>query len=131
MDEANEQIRLAEQTLSGMSGASAAGNGSPAAAGVMPTKPALAQGVDADAKAEAAPKKNATRAQGDERAESVTKEEPSPCDRACRALQSMTTAVNAICRMTGSDDARCAQAKSTLEKNRESASVRTCGCPRL
>lgn len=39
------------------------------------------------------------------------------CRESCRALASMKRAVNALCRMTRDDDARCVGARRTLDEN--------------
>lgn len=132
IEEATEQIRVAERTLGGASateqrptgGASASGPASAPAAAAPPAKAAPTDRAEKDEKTDAL-QKNAERT---DRSKETGAEEPSPCERACRALRSMSSAVNALCRMTGPADARCAQAKATLEKSRESASLRTCGC---
>lgn len=51
---------------------------------------------------------------------------PSACDRPCRALGSMRRAVEALCRMTGPDDARCVDARRTLTESE--ARVGVCRC---
>jgi hypothetical protein len=48
------------------------------------------------------------------------------CGAPCRALSSMRRAVTALCRMTGSDDARCADAKRTLLESE--GRVAPCSC---
>ncbi|MFO0664922.1 MAG: hypothetical protein U0174_13280 [Polyangiaceae bacterium] len=121
--EAKAQIQSAERELAGQqlrederarSGADA--NGARAAQPSAPTAPAAPQAAQsaADAKAGGAPPS--------------AQEEPSPCERACRALHSMSVAVTSLCRMTGPTDEQCTRAKGTLEKNRESARIRACGC---
>jgi hypothetical protein len=48
------------------------------------------------------------------------------CTSPCRALASMRRAVNALCRMTGTDDTRCADAKRTLVESE--GRVSPCSC---
>jgi hypothetical protein len=48
------------------------------------------------------------------------------CSQSCRALSSMRRAVSALCRMTGDEDARCSDAKKTLEKSE--SRVARCHC---
>jgi hypothetical protein len=48
------------------------------------------------------------------------------CGGPCRALSSMRRAVTALCRMTGNDDARCADAKRTLIESE--GRVAPCSC---
>ena len=50
----------------------------------------------------------------------------SACGDGCRAITSMRRAVTALCRMTGDDDARCKDARETLQ-SRE-AKLASCGC---
>ncbi|HEX3343754.1 MAG TPA: hypothetical protein VHS09_04235 [Polyangiaceae bacterium] len=51
----------------------------------------------------------------------------SRCGNACGAVGSMRRAVDAICRMAGETDARCAGARRTLKDSE--AKVADCGCP--
>jgi hypothetical protein len=48
------------------------------------------------------------------------------CGSPCRALASMRRAVGALCRMTGDEDARCADAKRTLTESE--ARISPCSC---
>ena len=48
------------------------------------------------------------------------------CGGPCRALSSMRRAVTALCRMTGNDDARCADAKRTLVESE--GRIAPCSC---
>ena len=48
------------------------------------------------------------------------------CSQSCRALSSMRRAVSALCRMTGDEDARCSEAKRTLEQSE--SRVAACHC---
>lgn len=48
------------------------------------------------------------------------------CSQSCRALSSMRRAVSALCRMTGDEDARCSDAKKTLEQSE--SRVARCHC---
>lgn len=48
------------------------------------------------------------------------------CGSPCRALASMRRAVTALCRMTGSEDARCSDAKRTLVDSE--GRVAPCSC---
>lgn len=48
------------------------------------------------------------------------------CGSPCRALSSMRRAVSALCRMTGNEDARCAEAKRTLVESE--GRVAPCSC---
>jgi hypothetical protein len=48
------------------------------------------------------------------------------CASPCRALASLRRAVEALCRMTGSEDARCTSARRTL--NESVANVAHCSC---
>lgn len=48
------------------------------------------------------------------------------CTMPCRALASMRTAVTALCRMTGPEDARCVDAKRTLADSE--ARIAPCSC---
>jgi len=52
---------------------------------------------------------------------------PSRCGNACGAMSSMRRAVDAICRMAGETDARCADARRTLKDSE--TKVAGCGCP--
>jgi hypothetical protein len=49
------------------------------------------------------------------------------CGQSCRALSSMRRAVSALCRMTGDEDARCSDAKKTLEKSESRVARCHCG----
>jgi hypothetical protein len=49
-----------------------------------------------------------------------------PCVTPCRAIASMRRAVDAICRMAGEQDARCADARKTLGES--AGKVAACGC---
>jgi hypothetical protein len=49
------------------------------------------------------------------------------CASSCRALGSMRRAVDALCRMTGDDDARCTDARKTLRES--TTRVAACRCP--
>jgi hypothetical protein len=68
------------------------------------------------------------------RAESRPAEEPqaeqtkqgSPCDLACRALQSMRRAANGICTITGPTDARCENARRRISD--AAAEIERAGC---
>jgi hypothetical protein len=44
----------------------------------------------------------------------------------CRALTSMRSAVTALCRMTGNEDARCVDAKRTLADSE--GRISPCSC---
>ena len=48
------------------------------------------------------------------------------CASSCRALSSMRRAVTALCRMTGQEDARCSEAKRTLDASASRAATCTC-----
>ncbi len=48
------------------------------------------------------------------------------CVSSCRAIASMRRAVTALCRMAGPDDARCTDAKKTLESSE--SRIATCHC---
>ena len=48
------------------------------------------------------------------------------CSSPCRALASMRRAVTALCRMTGDEDARCRDARKTLQSSE--ARVTPCAC---
>lgn len=48
------------------------------------------------------------------------------CSHSCRALSSMRRAVSALCRMTGEEDARCSDAKKTLQQSE--SRVARCHC---
>jgi hypothetical protein len=48
------------------------------------------------------------------------------CQSPCRAIASMRRAVSALCRMTGTDDARCTDAKKTLAESE--TKLAPCGC---
>jgi hypothetical protein len=48
------------------------------------------------------------------------------CGSPCRALASMTRAVEALCRMTGDADNRCVDARRTLDES--TARVSSCRC---
>lgn len=61
--------------------------------------------------------------------QSLTGREERPedtCGGTCRALASMKRAVEALCRMTGDADARCVDAKRTLDEN--TARTSSCRC---
>ena len=50
----------------------------------------------------------------------------SSCGSPCRAIQSMRRAVTALCRMTGTDDTRCVDARRTLSESQ--ARIAPCSC---
>ncbi len=50
----------------------------------------------------------------------------SGCATACRAIDSMRRAVDALCRLAGEQDARCTDARRTLAGSQ--AKVSACGC---
>lgn len=49
------------------------------------------------------------------------------CSSSCRALSSMRRAVSALCRMTGDEDARCSDARRTLEQSESRVARCHCG----
>jgi hypothetical protein len=49
------------------------------------------------------------------------------CSQSCRALSSMRRAVSALCRMTGEEDARCSDAKKTLQQSESRVARCHCG----
>jgi hypothetical protein len=102
VEEAEQQIADAQRELGG--------ERAPAGQAAPPT---------AEAPADAS--KKGAEATGDIR-ESQTAE----CQSPCRAIASMRRAVVALCRMTGDGDARCNDAKRTLEQSE--ARVAPCGC---
>jgi hypothetical protein len=58
--------------------------------------------------------------------EEAAKSEANACGQSCRALSSMRRAVTALCRMTGDDDARCSDARRTLQTSE--SRVAACHC---
>ena len=63
---------------------------------------------------------------GTVREESTRNGPADSCSQSCRALSSMRRAVSALCRMTGDEDARCSDAKKTLEQSE--SRVARCHC---
>jgi hypothetical protein len=60
------------------------------------------------------------------KSEAPREERADTCVDPCRALLSMKRAVDALCRMTGDGDARCADAKKTLSDS--TARISPCRC---
>ncbi len=50
----------------------------------------------------------------------------SSCERVCKALASMRRAADAVCRLAGETDSRCARARSLVKENE--ARVSACAC---
>src|SRR6185503_3327901 len=61
-----------------------------------------------------------------EKPEAKARDEFSACDPSCKAFLSLERAAAAICRLAGDADSRCAQAKKTVEKNRQR--IADCAC---
>ena len=56
-----------------------------------------------------------------------TEQKPaSRCELACKAFSSLGRAADAVCRLAGEQDARCARARSSVDDNRRR--VASCGC---
>lgn len=106
IEEAEEQIARARAELA-VPG-EAAGGAAPGSA-----QPAAEPSSDA-ARPSAAPRTEGALGSGD------------ACASSCRALSSMRRAVSALCRMTGDEDARCADARRTLGESE--SRVATCHC---
>lgn len=51
-----------------------------------------------------------------------------PCLRACQALGSMRRSVTAVCRLAGDADARCARARSVLDRSEGRIADARCSC---
>lgn len=51
------------------------------------------------------------------------------CRRVCVAIASMRRSVDAVCRLAGDDDDRCARARSTLDRSEGRVQDAGCGCP--
>lgn len=60
------------------------------------------------------------------RAASPMADNESRCATACKAFASLQRAADAVCRLAGEDDARCAHAKKLVDEN--SRRVAQCGC---
>ncbi len=58
--------------------------------------------------------------------EESTSTDADSCGHPCRALASMTRAVESLCRMTGENDNRCVEAKRTLTDSR--TRIASCNC---
>ncbi len=86
---------------------------------VRPSEPAAATG--AGAAADESPKTSSSK-----KAESDYGGTSPTCQSPCRAIASMRRAVGALCRMTGDADARCTEAKRTLQESE--MRVASCGC---
>lgn len=67
-----------------------------------------------------------SRAAADDAVAAEPKDRRDPCRTSCRALASMTRAVEALCRMTSDADARCAKGRATLAESQARAA--SCGC---
>jgi hypothetical protein len=104
IEQAQAQIERARAQLEGPV---ATGVGGAAAPPAPPTAEGTASGAGATA-----------------RGESFAGE--SGCATACRAIDSMRRAVDALCRMAGEQDARCTDARRTLAGSQ--ARVSACGC---
>lgn len=63
---------------------------------------------------------------GDSTPSKATRNADDRCGSPCRAIASMRRAVNALCRMTGDDDARCVDAKRTLVESE--GRISPCSC---
>jgi hypothetical protein len=50
----------------------------------------------------------------------------SRCELACKAFSSLGRAADAVCRLAGAQDARCARARASVDDNRRR--VASCGC---
>lgn len=59
-------------------------------------------------------------------ARSEAKAESGSCDTACKAFDSLRRASDAICRLAGDDDARCARGKKLVDSNGKR--VASCSC---
>jgi hypothetical protein len=128
IEEAQSQIAAAEAELGGASPSTPAYE-SPSG-GASRESGASSSDSSSTPKAESAPPAPAASPskgapQATERSRTSSGAE-SPCVVPCRALASMRTAVIALCRMTGDDDARCANAKRTLADSEGRA--RSCSC---
>lgn len=66
-------------------------------------------------------------AEADMHAEAAGAGAADPCATSCRAIGSMRRAVNAICRIAGTSDARCEEARRILATSEER--VVSCRCP--
>jgi len=118
-------------------GCAAVGAGAPEAKSVMEPEPttveqAQAQLERAHEQIEGAPSPPATPGGGAVAPAPVAPSEAtqqtggSACATACRAITSMRRAVDAICRIAGTADARCTAARKTLSD--DEARVVPCGC---
>jgi hypothetical protein len=103
----------------------------PATGGVAPPQagPPPTGGKPADA-APKSPKREAqqddARAEAKKADEERSTREPAPCETACRALASMSRAADAICRMAGDADPKCASARKRVDES--AARVAQCRC---
>lgn len=59
-------------------------------------------------------------------ARKTARAEGASCDTACKAFDSLRRAADAICRLAGDDDARCARGKKVVGDNEKRVS--SCGC---
>jgi hypothetical protein len=113
IEEAQARIERARAMLGGvLAGAGTPSNGAGTTSTVTPSLPPA---VSHDAESRSAPGKAG--ADDGRRAQ---------CATPCNAIASMRRAVEAICRMAGTDDARCTDARKTLGDSE--AKVAPCGC---
>jgi hypothetical protein len=116
VEEAQEQIEAAKAQL-----ASAAAGG--VSTGSSSTS--LVPGASADSsKAEDTGGKRPSRPVSEPSKRARTPDDR--CSMPCRALTSMRSAVTALCRMTGNEDARCVDAKRTLADSE--GRIAPCSC---
>jgi hypothetical protein len=83
---------------------------------------------DQDSSAPTSPGSSASTSTTPSPREETSKHAPADsCSQSCRALSSMRRAVSALCRMTGDEDARCSDAKKTLEQSESRVARCHCG----
>jgi hypothetical protein len=113
VDEAQTRIDVASRVI--QSQATIAQSAKPAEPANPPPPPPSPKGLGAEpgwgANTDLAPREN---------------NRMSACETSCRAITSMRRAVAVMCKLTGDDDPRCADAKHTLAENERR--VAACGC---
>jgi hypothetical protein len=118
VEEAQEQIAAAKADLARASAGGVSGSSSLA--------PSLAPPAADSSTAEPSAVPKAPSRPGASESSKSARTADDRCSMPCRALTSMRTAVTALCRMTGNDDARCADAKRTLADSE--GRIAPCSC---
>ena len=120
IEQAQQQIEDARQALGLPTGIPTGGPaGGAATGGSTSTTPPATPPAAAPPPADASKSSSEAREEGERAAEN-------PCVPSCRAIASMRRAVQALCRLSGATDPRCADAKRTLETSERR--VASCGC---